>query len=593
MRQTWIKRASVLLLGILLLTGTGVDAAIHGTASASSAPTAKHVLLLSVDGLHQSDLEWYVNAHPTSTLATLVKQGVSFTNAQAPFPSDSFPGLTAPMTGGNPKSTGIYYDDSYNRSLFPAAGYDSKSKKPNPLHDCAKLTPGAEVTYFEALDKDPLSLDAGQGLSGLPATILGLTPDAASLIDPQLLPRDAQCNPVYPHQYLQVNTIMDVAHAQGLVTAWADKHPAYELVSGKDGNSVTDFFTPEINSAANQAGQDWTKDNMLTRMYDAYKVDAVVNWIDGFDHSGTAKQETPAIFGMNFQTVSTAEKLPASSGSTPGATLPGGYLADGATPGPLLQEALQYVDGQVGRMVDALKARGLDQSTVIVLTAKHAQSPQQGAALTRIKDGTIIDQLNAAWAAKHPDNKQLAVFSINDDGMLLWLSDRSAEAEAFAKQFLLDYHGDGTGTDGRAKATDIDGKPKAYTQAGNDKIYAGKDAAAFMGVPFSDARVPDLIGVAQVGTVYTGGTGKIAEHGGNNALDRHVPIVVSGGPVHPGGVNAGAVETTQIAPTILQLLGLDPNALQAVHIEHTQPLALGAGAGGTPLAGSPAATPAA
>jgi hypothetical protein len=32
------------------------------------------------------------------------------------------------------------------------------------------------------------------------------------------------------------------------------------------------------------------------------------------------------------------------------------------------------------------------------------------------------------------------------------------------------------------------------------------------------------------------------------------------------------VETTQIAPTILQLLGLDPNALQAVQIEHTAPL---------------------
>lgn len=576
MRQTWTKRARVLLLGILLVTGTGVDFAIHGTASASSGQAAKHVLLLSVDGLHQSDLTWYVDAHSTSTLATLVQQGVDFTNAKTPFPSDSFPGMTAIMTGGNPKSTGIYYDDSYNRALFPPAGY-AKDGTPNPLHDCAKLSPGAEVTYFEAADKQPLALDAGQGLSGLPATIMALTPDAASLIDPQQLPRDAQCNVVYPHQYLQVNTIMDVAHAKGLVTAWSDKHPAYELVSGHAGASVADLFTPEINSNANQAGQDWTKDNMLTRMYDAYKVDAVINWIDGFDHSGTVRQETPAIFGMNFQTVSTAEKLPVSSSSTPGVTLPGGYLADGATPGPLLQEALQCVNDQVERMVDALKARGLDQSTVVILTAKHGQSPQQGAALTRIKDGTIIDQLNAAWAAKHPDNKNLAVFSINDDGMLIWLSDRSDAAESFAKQFLMNYHGDGTGTDGQAKATDIQGKPKAYTQAGNVTIYAGRDAAAFFGAPFDDPRVPDLIGVAQVGTVYTGGTGKIAEHGGASPQDQNVPILVSGGPVQPGGLNANAVETTQIAPTILQLLGLDPNALQAVQIEHTQPLALVAG----------------
>lgn len=592
MRRTWTKRASVLLMGLLLLTGTGVDLAIQGTVNAASAQPAKHVLLLSVDGLHQSDLTWYVSAHPASALATLVKQGVDFTNAKTPFPSDSFPGMTAIMTGGNPKSTGVYYDDSYNRALFAAAGY-AKDGTPNPLHDCAKLTPGAEVTYFEALDKQPLALDAGQGLSGLPATILALTPDAASLIDPQQLPRDANCDVVYPHQYLQVNTIMDVAHAKGMVTAWSDKHPAYELISGQTGKSVTDFFTPEINSNANQAGQDWTKDNVLTRMYDAYKVAAVINWINGYDHSGTKKQETPAIFGMNFQTVSTAQKLPVSSGSTPGVTLAGGYEADGVTPGPLLQEALQFVDEQVGHMVDALKAAGLDQSTVIVLTAKHGQSPQQGTALTRIKDGTIIDQLNAAWAAKHPDNKQLAVFSINDDGMMIWLSDRSDAAQTFAKQFLIDYHGDGTGNDGRATATDIQGNPKAYTQAGNADIYAGKDAAAYIGVPFDDARVPDLIGVAQVGTVYTGGKGKISEHGGANPQDQNVPILVSGGPVQPGGLNASPVETTQVAPTILQLLGLDPNALQAVQSEHTQPLPFGASPGATPQAGSPVATPAA
>jgi len=37
-------------------------------------------------------------------------------------------------------------------------------------------------------------------------------------------------------------------------------------------------------------------------------------------------------------------------------------------------------------------------------------------------------------------------------------------------------------------------------------------------------------------------------------------------------VNGGWVETTQIAPTILKLLGLDPSALQAVRLEGTQAL---------------------
>jgi arylsulfatase A-like enzyme len=71
--------------------------------------------------------------------------------------------------------------------------------------------------------------------------------------------------------------------------------------------------------------------------------------------------------------------------------------------------------------------------------------------------------------------------------------------------------------------------------------------------------------------VYTGGT-KIAEHGGANPADRDVPIVVyAPGMVEPGRYHPW-VETTQIAPTILDLLGLNPNALQAVQIEDTQVL---------------------
>ena len=71
--------------------------------------------------------------------------------------------------------------------------------------------------------------------------------------------------------------------------------------------------------------------------------------------------------------------------------------------------------------------------------------------------------------------------------------------------------------------------------------------------------------------VYTSKTKKIAEHGGDDPQDRDVPLVVSG----PGirhDTQRGPVEITQIAPTILALLGLDPGALQAVATEHTASL---------------------
>ncbi len=49
-----------------------------------------------------------------------------------------------------------------------------------------------------------------------------------------------------------------------------------------------------------------------------------------------------------------------------------------------------------------------------------------------------------------------------------------------------------------------------------------------------------------------------------------MPLVVSGATrTAPARRVREPVETTQIAPTILRLLGLDPNALQAVRIERT------------------------
>jgi hypothetical protein len=545
-----VKRS--LTLGVL--AGLAALAAAAAVATAGDdKPKAQHVLLISVDGLHQTDLAWYMERHPSSALAKLVGRGVEFTHAQTPFPSDSFPGLVAQVTGGNPSSTGVYYDDSYNRALLPAG-----------TTSCHGVAPGAEVTYFEAADRNPKALDAGQGLAGLPGSILQMTGNATSLLDPAQLPVDpATCKPVYPHQYLKVNTIFEVARAAGLRTAWSDKHVAYEITNGPSGQGVQDLFAPEINSDAPTAGSpgDWTTNNALTQQYDSYKVQAVINEINGYDHSGATKVGTPAIFGMNFQTVSTAEKLPVSDG------LPGGYLADGVTPGPLLSGALDYINSKIGAMVDAIKAAGLQKRTVIILSAKHGQSPQTPAALTRIADGPIIKALNTAWTSANPGAGDLVAFSIDDDGMLIWLNDRSAAAESFAKDFLLKHSGVGN---------DINGNPKPYSAAGLRKVYAGADAAQFMGVPFTDARVPDLIGIAQVGVVYTGKKAKIAEHGGDNPQDRAVALVVSGSPVENSGqvVDAG-VETTQIAPTILQLLGLNPAALKAVQIEHTAALPLG------------------
>ena len=259
---------------------------------AVAAGPAKHVLLLSVDGLHQSDLEWWIHDHPNGNLARLVRDGAEYARALTPVPSDSFPGWSPRSRAATRATTGIYYDDSYNRSLLP----------PGATCTAGQTTGlGSEVNFAENIDRNQLSIDAGFGIPnlypGLPGSVLGLPGDVPTIdqkmIDPANLPIDpATCKPVYPHQYLRVNTIFQVAHDAGLRTAWSDKHPPTSLLAGPTGTGIDDLFTPEINSSTTDpelpAGPspDWTTNNQDTQFYDAIKVDSIINEINGFDHSG-------------------------------------------------------------------------------------------------------------------------------------------------------------------------------------------------------------------------------------------------------------------------------------------------------------------
>jgi len=213
-------------------------------------------------------------------------------------------------------------------------------------------------------------------------------------------------------------------------------------------------------------------------------------------------------------------------------------------------------------MAETIQADGEAGSTAIILTAKHGQSPLNKDQLQRIDDGPIIAGVNAAWAAKHPGSKTLVVQEADDDGLLWWLSDRSQAATDFVKNYLWTH---------TAPAVNYAGQTITVQHSGLKEIFSGRQAAHFFGVPNSDPHHPDVFGISQVGTIYTTGS-KIAEHGGDNPGDRDVPLVVyAPGTVQPRQ-SSQPVETTQVAPTILKLLGLSPSSLQAVQREGTQVL---------------------
>jgi hypothetical protein len=86
--------------------------------------------------------------------------------------------------------------------------------------------------------------------------------------------------------------------------------------------------------------------------------------------------------------------------------------------------------------------------------------------------------------------------------------------------------------------------------------------------PGLDPRTPDIIVTPNVGVTYTGSAAKLEEHGGFSHDDTNVMLLIENPSIRHNTVST-ATTTSQVAPTILSVLGLNPNALQAVRLEGT------------------------
>ncbi len=512
----------------------------------AQAAEIKHVLLISVDGLHALDVANYTAAHPTSALAQLAKHGITYSNARTPANSDSFPGLLALVTGGSPVSHGLFYDVSYDRSYF-VNGDTTCAGKVNGSGPAAGK--GSTIAFDESID----------------AYVTDASGNAVSQnrIDPAALPyqinAQGQCVPVYPHDAIKTNTIFEVVKANGGVTAWADKHPAYDLVNGPSGKGVDDLYTPEI---TNVGGLDNTVSVICTAANDHLKVDGILNQIKGLNHDGSKTIGVPAVFGMNFQAVSVGQKLAHDNANGSCAIdttrlvgTPGGYLDGSGTPTPVLEAGLEATDASLQEMIDGLKAADLYDSTLFIVSAKHGQSPINPVKVN--KPGHFTDLVAAVTPANADEAAAQATlaavancsagpcgFAQDDDIALLWLPDQSKTAAVAA---LINNH---------AKELFV------------DEVLSGNEIKLKFNDPLHDNRTPDILVQPQYGTVYTGSTAKNAEHGGFSFGDTNVGLIVSNPALHAATIKT-PVATSQVAPTILNALGINPNALNSVRKEGT------------------------
>src|ERR1700746_2545298 len=431
----------------------------------------KRVLLISVDGMHAVDFLNCANGISGANqgepycpaLDALAKHGVNYVAASTSKPSDSFPGLTAIITGGSPALTGVYYDVAYARNLQGPATTTGNGNAAGPC------TPGQVPTGYTTEYEEGIDIDQTQVNGGTPGA--ALTDGTIASIDPNKLPRDPAngCAPVWPWQFVRANSIFSVIHQNGGVTAWSDKHPAYSSVaSGIGPAALDDFYAPEINSTViglpgvtTPTGQScvtirdpfsfdntaWTNSFDNIQCYDTLKVDAILNWIDGKTHLGGGRlRGVPNIFGMNFQAVSVGQKL--IEAQSTGATITGGYLDAAGTPSAALLDEFKFVDASIGAFVRELKKQDLYDSTLIVITSKHGQSPIDPALYKRqagangISPATVIS--NDLHAGKTPseDPNGSGIGSTEDDVSLLWLTNPSYTDDAVA---LLEANAGPTG----------------------------------------------------------------------------------------------------------------------------------------------------
>jgi len=539
----------------------------------------RHVLLISIDGMHALDFENCARAGTCPHLADLGGHGVTYTRTSTSKPSDSAPGLMALVTGGSAKTHGVYYDVAYDRVLAP------------PLHDTGNgvfsgpcnlgVANGTTTEYEEGVDIDQSKLNGGG-----PYTLI----DGGFLsIDSTRLPRDPfnGCQPVYPWNFLRDNTIYGVIHGAGGYTAWSDKHAVYAMVSGPTGtatpSNVDDYYSPDVNSDAigltgittpeglacnvmghppDNNGGAWTDSFTNIKCYDTLKVNAVLNWIHGRTHLGDHKAPVPAIFGMNFQAVSVGQKLIEKINNV---KTFGGYTDAAGTPTTQMLGEIRFVDDSIGEMVSALKSQGLLESTVIIITAKHGQAPvdphrfqEIGNGITTTPADVIASFLPPPPSPENPNTPDKGMLSAigptQDDVSLLWLAQGASITGAVQALEASGTAGIGLG--------------QIFYGPSLETMFNAPGIPTKFGGTGGDPRTPDIIVQPNPGVVYTGSSKKQSEHGGFAHDDTNVMMLVSNPSLHTRTVTS-FVETAQVAPTILKILGLDPQNLDAVRKEGT------------------------
>src|SRR6201997_1063227 len=163
------KSISAILLSLVLLGGTtparAGDDDLHGKKT-------KHVLLISIDGMHAVDYENCVASKTCPHLAALGRTGVNYTRTTTSRPSDSFPGLLALVTGGSPRTVGAFYDVAYDRVLAPPEKTTGNGLAGGTCD--MGIANGTRTEYEEGVEIDQTKVNGGGPYSSIDGGVLSI-----------------------------------------------------------------------------------------------------------------------------------------------------------------------------------------------------------------------------------------------------------------------------------------------------------------------------------------------------------------------------------------------------------------------------------
>ena len=246
--------------------------------------------------------------------------------------------------------------------------------------------------------------------------------------------------------------------------------------------------------------------------------------------------------------------------------------------------AAKNADAQVGRIVDALEARGLLDETLIVITADHAA--QTGDPFLGRLDGPVTsggircDAVNGSSGLRSDCNwyygqdadetyldpsPSIAAFrdaltsaggatnlrfSYQDGHVAAWLEDNSGARKREAAEAILDLPGVIAGF--RLNRAEND-----YRLHGTNRMRLGErlwflrhgeELVDTMAAPYG----PDVVALLETDVTY----GTKGDHGGHNRLVQNIPMIFSG-PRVGSRDSYRAMRLVDVLPTVLETMGID------------------------------------